>query len=116
MSDSRASGLDGHQKYRIRRAIQLWVGRARIRRGLRRQVWTCAQKGPKELLKLLDMMEQAEQEDLANAIVARDSGGQTPLLWAAKKGFAEVPRQSRTRARARCCRPNPSSAHHGRTA
>ena len=44
-----ASGLDGHQKYRIRRAIQLWVGRARIRRGLRRQVWTCAQKGPKEL-------------------------------------------------------------------
>ena len=85
-----ASGLDGHAKYRIRRAIQLWVSRARIRRGLRKQVWTAAQKGEVELMRLLEMMEQAEQEDLANAIIALDKQGQTPLLWAAKKGFAEV--------------------------
>merc|ERR1719409_1498517 len=73
----------------MRKAVRLWVSRARVRKGLRRQVIASAQKG-RDVVGLLRMMDEAESDDLANTILARDSEGCTPLLWAAKKGFVDV--------------------------
>lgn len=84
-----ASGLDGHTRWRIRKAIQQWVARAHIRKGLRRQVFVTALKGT-ALRTLLNMMDDADTDDLSNAILARDREGCTPLLIAAKKGFIDV--------------------------
>ena len=39
---------------------------------------------------LLNMMDDADTDDLSNAILARDREGCTPLLIAAKKGFIDV--------------------------
>ena len=84
-----ASGMEGHVKYRMRKAIRKWVSRARVRRGLRRQVFQTAQKG-KDLLLLLKMMDEADTDDLCNAVLAKDGEGCTPILWAAKKGYTDV--------------------------
>ena len=73
----------------MRKAIRKWVSRARVRRGLRRQVFQTAIKG-KDLLLLLKMMDEADTDDLCNAVLAKDGEGCTPILWAAKKGYADV--------------------------
>ena len=86
-----AAGMDGHVKFKLRKAIGVWVARGKVRKGLRRQVWLCAQKGvERDLARLLEMMDDSDSDDIANAIVALDKQGSTPLLWAAKKGFADV--------------------------
>ena len=73
----------------MRKAIHRWVARAYIRKGLRRQVFVTALKGT-ALRSLLNMMDEADTDDLSNAILARDGEGCTPLLIAAKKGFTDV--------------------------
>jgi hypothetical protein len=83
-----AAGFDGHTKYRIRKAIRIWVERSRVRKGLRRQVWVCAQKGGSELMALRQMMPNAETEDLANALIAQQPDGSTPLLCASRAANA----------------------------
>ena len=65
------------------------MGRAHIRKSLRRQIFTTALKGT-SLRLLLTMMDQADTDDLMNAILARDPTGSTPLLIACKKGFIDV--------------------------
>ena len=36
------------------------------------------------------MMDEADTDDLCNAVLAKDGEGCTPILWAAKKGYADV--------------------------
>ena len=84
-----ASGLNDHIKWRMRKAVRRWVGRANIRKSLRRQIFQTALKG-NALRLLLTMMDDADTDDLSNAILARDGEGCTPLLLAAKRGFTDV--------------------------
>jgi hypothetical protein len=54
-------------------------------------VWKCALKGGQaELDKLLDLIGESDANDIAQAILARDSEGSTPLIMASIKGFTEV--------------------------
>ena len=85
------SGTQDFNRWRMRRSIRLWLSRARVRRGLRKQVWKCALKGGQaELDKLLDLIGESDANDIAQAILARDSEGSTPLIMASIKGFTEV--------------------------
>ena len=77
-----SSGIDAHIKFRVRKALRLWVSRAHIRRGLRKQVFVSALKG-KEVLRLMQMADAADTDDLCNAIIAKDAEGCTPLVCAA---------------------------------
>ena len=83
------TGIDGFDKFRMRRALSCWRARSDVRRGLCRQIWMSAQRG-RDLPRLRELMRTADDEDLASAIVAKDNEGATPLLWAAKKGHADV--------------------------
>jgi hypothetical protein len=83
------SGLDGFSKYCMRKAIRKWISRASVRKGLRRMVFMTAQRG-RDLMLLLRMMDDADTDDLSNAILAKDAEGSTPLLHAAKKGNLDV--------------------------
>ena len=85
-----AAGGSDFSRYRQRKAVRLWVARAKVRRGLRKHVWTCARKGEVELARLLDLIADSDSDDVASAIVGHDGDGSTPLLFAAKKGFAIV--------------------------
>ena len=73
----------------MRKAVRRWVGRANIRKSLRRQIFQTALKG-NALRLLLTMMDDADTDDLSNAILACDAEGCTPLLLAAKRGFTDV--------------------------
>ena len=101
-----AAGLDGHQKYRVRRAVLLWVSRARIRRGLRKEVWVAAQKGAAELPKLREMSKESDIDDLANAIIARDQQGSTPLLCMRTPPPSPYPNSARPVARSAASTPS----------
>ena len=84
-----ATGLDSYVRYRMRKAIRLWMSRARVRRGLRKQIRESSLKGT-NLLRMLEMADESDVDDLANALLARDAESCTPLLWASKKGHSEV--------------------------
>ena len=73
----------------LRKGLRKWVGRAGVRRGLRKQVFTSAIKG-KDVLRLMAMADEADTDDLSNAIMAKDAEGSTPMLIAAKRGHLDV--------------------------
>jgi hypothetical protein len=80
-----SSGIQGHTRFRMRKALRLWVSRAHTRKGLRKQIFTSALKG-KDLLRLMNMADDVDTDDLANAMLAKDAEGCTPLLCAAVRG------------------------------
>ena len=84
-----STGLDGFTKWVLRKGLRKWVGRAGVRRGLRKQVFTSAIKG-KDVLRLMAMADEADTDDLSNAIMAKDAEGSTPMLIAAKRGHLDV--------------------------
>ena len=60
------AGGDGLTKWKLRKAVRRWVSRSHVRKGLRKMVFTTAQKG-KDLRLLLQMMEMAAHH------ISRDS-------------------------------------------
>ena len=84
-----SSGMEGHMHYLMRKALHRWTGRAGLRRGLRRQLFASALKG-RDVMRLMQMVDEADTDDLCNAILAKDAEGCSPLLWAAKKGNLDV--------------------------
>ena len=44
----------------------------------------------RDLLRLLEMADESDVDDLANALLARDGEGCTPLLWAAKENHTAI--------------------------
>jgi len=73
-----------------KKAFNVWKQMQGVRMmGLQSTIWLAAQRGHRvgALQELLEALEPQVVEDL---IQAQDELGMTPLLWAAKRGFADV--------------------------
>ena len=73
-----------------RKAFNSWLQMiARRAQNLQMTVWLAAQRGQR-VEELQKMLEKLEPDIVHGLITATDEVGMTPLLWAAKRGFADV--------------------------